>query len=126
MSDKFNLEFQGEDAPLQAKIVQWLEDYAQQKAPGQLPLSLDGLPPFTREALSFLSSYPFGKVLRYQDLAKATGSPRAARAAGTACGRNPLPLFIPCHRVIASDGSAGGFSLDPAIKEWLLQHELAG
>ena len=64
-----------------------------------------------------------GQVITYGELAKRVGSPRAARAVGQACGANPIPLFIPCHRVLAASGGIGGFSGGLAWKEWLLDHE---
>lgn len=68
---------------------------------------------------------PFGQVLTYAELAQRVGSPRSARAVGNAMAANPIPLIVPCHRVVASSGSLGGFSgpggLD--MKRWLLQLE---
>ncbi len=70
-----------------------------------------------------VSKIPFGQIRTYGDIAKAIGKPKAVRAVGTAIGRNPLFIFRPCHRVIASDGSIGGFALDTGIKRALLEHE---
>lgn len=70
-----------------------------------------------------VSTIPFGQVRTYADIAKAIGKPKAVRAVGTAIGRNPLFIFRPCHRVIASDGSIGGFAIDLNIKRALLEHE---
>lgn len=64
-----------------------------------------------------------GQVVSYGELARAIGRPRAARAVGQACGANPLPLFVPCHRVLAAHGRLGGFSGGLAWKEWLLSCE---
>ncbi len=64
-----------------------------------------------------------GQVVTYGEMARRVGRPRAARAAGQACGANPIPLFIPCHRVLAANGGIGGFSGGLAWKEWLLDHE---
>jgi O-6-methylguanine DNA methyltransferase len=64
-----------------------------------------------------------GRTVTYGELARRAGRPRAARAAGGACGANPLPLFIPCHRVVAAGGRLGGFSSDPAWKQLLLARE---
>ncbi|MCZ7591982.1 MAG: MGMT family protein [Kiritimatiellae bacterium] len=68
---------------------------------------------------------PAGKTLTYHELAKYAGSADAVRAAGQACARNPLPLFTPCHRVLASDGGLGGFSSGLAWKRHLLRVEAA-
>jgi methylated-DNA-[protein]-cysteine S-methyltransferase len=79
--------------------------------------------PFGRRARQHLRRVPRGRTCTYGELAKAAGSPRAARAAGTACGGNPLPLFIPCHRVLAAGGKLGGFSSGLAWKKLLLERE---
>lgn len=70
-----------------------------------------------------LKDIPYGETRPYKWLAAKAGSPGAARAVGQALSRNPLPLILPCHRVISSDGSIGGFSPRLEIKEWLLRHE---
>jgi O-6-methylguanine DNA methyltransferase len=66
-----------------------------------------------------------GRTATYAQLARRAGHPRAARAAGSACGANPLPLFIPCHRVLAAGGRLGGFSAGLAWKRHLLAVERA-
>jgi methylated-DNA-[protein]-cysteine S-methyltransferase len=70
-----------------------------------------------------LRAIPYGAVRNYGDIARAIGQPGAARAVGQAVGSNPLPIVIPCHRVIASDGSIGGFSGGLPIKHRLLAIE---
>jgi O-6-methylguanine DNA methyltransferase len=70
-----------------------------------------------------LRDIPFGAVRNYRDVARAIGQPGAARAVGGAIGSNPLPIVIPCHRVIASDGTIGGYSAGLAIKHRLLALE---
>ena len=64
-----------------------------------------------------------GQVARYKDIAKRTGNEKAVRSVGTAIGANPVCLIVPCHRVLASDGSLGGYSGGLDKKEWLLKHE---
>ncbi len=78
---------------------------------------------FQKRAWSVLRTIPFATILSYADQAKALGSPRLARAVGSANGRNPLPIVVPCHRVVSSDGSLGGYSGGVVVKEWLLAHE---
>ncbi|MCK4857486.1 MAG: methylated-DNA--[protein]-cysteine S-methyltransferase, partial [candidate division Zixibacteria bacterium] len=78
---------------------------------------------FDRRALLALSRVKYGSTLSYQELANRAGSARAARAAGGACARNPLPLRIPCHRVLKADGTIGGWSGLPGLKEKLLKLE---
>lgn len=66
---------------------------------------------------------PFGATVGYGRLAKETGNAQAARAVGTALGRNPLMIIVPCHRIIASDGTDGGYAGGLWRKAWLLKHE---
>jgi len=78
---------------------------------------------FQRSVWKAISSIPRGETRSYAWVARKAGRPRAARAAANACGANPVPIIIPCHRVIASDGSLGGFSPGPAVKRKLLALE---
>ena len=78
---------------------------------------------FQRSVWKAISSIPRGETRSYAWVARKAGRPRAARAAANACGANPVPIIIPCHRVIASDGSLGGFSSKLAIKRKLLAFE---
>ncbi|HCR85697.1 MAG TPA: hypothetical protein DIV86_03365 [Alphaproteobacteria bacterium] len=67
---------------------------------------------------------PFGETRTYGDIAKAMGKPKAVRAVGTACGKNPLPFIIPCHRVVQSSGKIGNYSMGGAeVKNKLLTME---
>ena len=79
--------------------------------------------PFQESVWTALRGIPPGAVLTYGELARQLGRPRAARAVGQACGANPLPVFIPCHRVLAADGTLGGFSAGLAWKQRLLAVE---
>lgn len=102
---------------LENAIVRWLTDYSQKREPGVLlPFNLDGLSPFTKNAMNVVMDIPFGKTLTYSEVATLAGSPKAARAVGSVCSRNPIPFFIPCHRVLkqgsrVGDYSAGGESM---------------
>ena len=78
--------------------------------------------PFQQRVWSHLSAIPYGRCITYQKLAELAGSPKGARAAGTACGANPLVLIIPCHRVVAQNG-LGGFAGGLDIKRSLLALE---
>ena len=71
---------------------------------------LDGLTEFQQKVLTALRAVTYGKTVSYSDLARQSGSPKAARVIGTVMAKNPLPLIIPCHRVIKQDGSLGQFS----------------
>lgn len=74
------------------------------------PLDLRGGTEFQRAVWSALRAIPPGSTIGYQDLAREVGRPKAARAVGQACGANPIPVLIPCHRVLAANGKLGGFS----------------
>ena len=68
---------------------------------------------------------PYGDKISYQEFAASFGAANAVRAVGAAIGKNPLPIIIPCHRVIGSDGAMRGYLGGVAIKRWLLDHEAA-
>lgn len=88
-------------------------------------IGLDGwsLNDFTRAVYETLLGVPPGLTVSYGVLAQMAGFPRAARAVGTAMANNPIPIVVPCHRVIRSDGSLGRYGEDPKWKERLLAHE---
>jgi len=88
----------------------------------QLDLSGNGTP-FQKKCWEALTRIPFGSTQSYLDIAKSIGKPLAVRAVGNANGKNPLPIVMPCHRVIAHDGKLGGFSLGLKVKQFLLEHE---
>lgn len=79
---------------------------------------------FQQRVWNHISAIPYGETFTYQRLAESAGSPKGARAAGTACGANPLPIIIPCHRVVAVNG-IGGFGGGVAVKRSLLALEHA-
>ena len=85
-----------------------------------LKLDLSAGSPFQQAVWRELRRIPWGEVISYSELARRVGRPRAARAVGNAVGRNPLPIVIPCHRVIKADGSIGGFGCGVEIKRALL------
>lgn len=93
-------------------VINHIEDYAE----GDLvefrgvPLDLEGVPEFHQRAYALLIEYGWGQTTTYGALARALGDVTLSRAVGQAMGANPIPLIIPCHRVLASDGKAGGFS----------------
>lgn len=78
---------------------------------------------FTKKVWREISKIKAGKTLSYQELAQRAGNARAYRAAGTACGRNNLPLFVPCHRVVPGSGGIGNYAFGVKIKQTLLMHE---
>lgn len=80
---------------------------------------------FRREVLQHLPDIGYGRTASYAELAAASGSPRAVRAVGTACATNPLPLVVPCHRVVRSDGTPGQYAGGAPAKRLLLDLETA-
>lgn len=90
-----------------------------------LPLDLRLATGFRRAVLGTLPGIGYGHTASYAAVAAAAGSPRAVRAVGTACATNPLPIIVPCHRVIRSDGSPGRYLGGPAAKNLLLHLEAA-
>jgi methylated-DNA-[protein]-cysteine S-methyltransferase len=80
-----------------------------------VPLDLSALPPFRRKVLEVVRTIPAGETMSYGEVAVAVGSPGAARAVGQALGRNPYPIVVPCHRVLAAGGRIGGFTADGGV-----------
>ena len=74
---------------------------------------------------SALLQIPYGETVSYGELAQRLGPPGCARAVGTANGRNPVPIIVPCHRVVAAHGGLGGYGGGLEMKRWLLAHEAA-
>ena len=81
-----------------------------------IPVSLSQFAPFHRAVLGVLQSLTYGKTISYTDLAARAGRPLAIRAAASAVAQNPLPVIIPCHRILRKDGSLGGFSAPGGIE----------
>jgi len=79
--------------------------------------------PFQQQVWRQMRTIPYGRVCSYAEVAQLLGSPGAARAVGAACGKNPIPIVVPCHRVIRQDGTLGGYSGGVHIKKVLLRIE---
>jgi methylated-DNA-[protein]-cysteine S-methyltransferase len=88
-----------------------------------LPLMVGRGSPFERAVWAAIEAIPYGETASYGAIARAVGEPGGAQAVGLACNRNPLPLIVPCHRVIGSDGKLVGFGGGLRRKRWLLQLE---
>lgn len=88
-----------------------------------LPVDLSGVSGFSRRVLEETACIPIGSFLTYAEVAARAGSPKASRAAGNALHNNPIPIVVPCHRVLRSGGVLGGYGGGHERKEWLLQHE---
>ena len=115
----------GEPAPVAAgnhSRLEWPILPAEPDSFEHLTLDLQGTP-FQIRVWQALRQVPFGTITSYQALADSLGMPRSARAVGGALGANPLPIIIPCHRVVATNGSLGGYSAGLQYKRLLLSHE---
>ena len=105
------------------RLVDQLEGYfAGQLTNFDLRLATGGTP-FQRRVWDALRSIPYGTTTTYGELAAELGKPRAVRAVGSANGRNPISIVIPCHRVVGADGSLTGYGGGLLRKKWLLAHE---
>jgi methylated-DNA-[protein]-cysteine S-methyltransferase len=108
------------------EVSRQLEEYfAGRRTRFDLPLDWRLSKGFRREVLAHLRDIGYGHTESYAQVAAASGSPRAVRAVGTACATNPLPIVVPCHRVVRSDGSAGGYAGGTDAKHTLLTLEAA-
>ena len=112
-----------DDIPLFQEARRQLDEYFEgQRQSFHLPLCPEGTD-FQKKVWQVLCRIPYGQMISYRELAARVGSPRAFQAVGQANGHNPLPILIPCHRVIASDGTLGGYSGGLERKRFLLHLE---
>lgn len=103
-----------------------LDDYfAGRRHAFELPIDWQLSGGFLLRARQGIAAIPYGETRTYTDLARVAGNERAVRAAGSACSRNPIPLVVPCHRVLRSDGSLGGYAGGLEMKRRLLDLEQA-
>ncbi len=109
-------------APFRDVARQLAEYFARTRRTFDLALAPAGTP-FQLETWRALTAIPYGTTISYADLARRVGRPRAVRAVGAANGRNPLPIVVPCHRVIGKDGSLTGFGGGLETKRALLELE---
>jgi methylated-DNA-[protein]-cysteine S-methyltransferase len=114
-------------SPLRLDVVarQLDEYFAKRRTTFDVPVDLRLTDGFRRSVIEHLRDIGYGDRESYATVAAAVGSPKAVRAVGTACARNPLPVVIPCHRVVRSDGSTGQYAGGPAAKATLLDLEAA-
>lgn len=108
---------------LRRACAQLVEYFAGERAGFDVALDMSGGTAFQRRVWRACARIPYGQVRSYGELAGMAGRPRSARAVGGAMGANPLPIVVPCHRVIRSDGSLGGFGSGLPIKKKLLRLE---
>jgi methylated-DNA-[protein]-cysteine S-methyltransferase len=110
------------DPVLEASATQLKEYFAGKRHSFDLPLAAAGTD-FQRSVWAALAAIPYGELRSYRDIAQSIAKPKAVRAVGAANGRNPLPIVVPCHRVIGADGSLTGFAGGLQAKTYLLELE---
>jgi methylated-DNA-[protein]-cysteine S-methyltransferase len=110
------------EKPFAAALQQLTEYFAGERRTFDLPLKLSGTE-FQMSVLQALQEIPYGETTSYADIAERVGRPKAVRAVGAANGRNPIPIIVPCHRVIGSHGDLTGFGGGLDTKEALLRLE---
>src|SRR5215210_3286728 len=115
-------EIKRDDAGLERALDVVRERIAGRNLDSEIPLDLQGTD-FQREVWNQLLSIPAGSTRSYLDVAEAIKRPKATRAVAQACGANPVAVVVPCHRVVMSDGSMGGYSGLPGVKKALLTVE---
>jgi methylated-DNA-[protein]-cysteine S-methyltransferase len=116
------LRARAETPALSAALQQLREYFAGKRRVFDVPVEPAGTE-FQRRVWQAIAAIPFGETVSYSDIAADLGSPNLARAVGAANGANPIPIIIPCHRVIGSDGSLTGYGGGLRMKVWLLRHE---
>jgi O-6-methylguanine DNA methyltransferase len=118
-----SVEWERDTHPLLAETTSQLREYfAGRRRQFQLPLDLRGTS-FQEEVWKALLEIPYGRTLSYAQLARNIARPKAIRAVGAANGANPVPIIVPCHRVVASGGALGGYGGGLALKKRLLALE---
>ena len=111
------------DKEIQELVGELQRYFAGERVEFSVRLDLDGLTEWQKRVLMKAAGIPYGKVMTYGDLAAAVGSPGAGRAVGQAMARNPVPIVVPCHRIVAASGKLGGFSAGSDWKRKLLRLE---
>ena len=106
-------------------VRSWLDSYFDGRPQPLLSLDRSLITPFQDRVLAATAAIPLGEVRTYGQVASLAGNPRAARATGRALGANPIPVVLPCHRVVAADGSLHGYAGGLDRKRLLLDHERA-
>lgn len=109
--------------PILKKAATQISEYlAGRRMEVNIPIALDGTE-FAMKVWKEMSAIPYGEVRTYGELAQVVGPPGAARAVGQACNRNPIPIIVPCHRVVGTGGKLTGYAGGLALKERLLELE---
>lgn len=111
---------------LETAMDEILAYFAGERRSFDVSVDLTGLTPFQQSVLEATAEIPFGETATYGQIAERLDKPDASRAVGSALGRNPVPIVVPCHRVVRSDGSLGGYTAGTGYKEQLLELESRG
>ncbi|GAB6263523.1 methylated-DNA--[protein]-cysteine S-methyltransferase [Photobacterium sp. 53610] len=122
---EFDAETKPDDAGnniTQAGVTQLQEYFSGQRTTFDLPLKMPGTQ-FQQQVWQTLTAVPFGVTCSYSDIASRIERPKAVRAVGAANGKNPIPIVVPCHRIIGSSGTLTGYAGGLDKKQWLLEHE---
>ena len=120
--NKWETPFSNQSNLLKQALEELKQYFNGQRQSFNIALDLD-LPPFYQKTLMEVYKIPFGTTVSYRDIAVRAGNPKAVRAAGNANAKNPVPIIIPCHRVLSSDGTLGGYGGGLDLKKRLLLHE---
>ena len=115
--------FSAHDRAFLSQLRRAIENTLHSHSPAKISLDWNGATQFQKSVWRALQKIPRGQTRSYAQIARAIGKPKASRAVGAACGANPTIVRVPCHRVIASTGSLGGFSCGLALKKKLLEQE---
>jgi O-6-methylguanine DNA methyltransferase len=114
------------DKPKTTAVITQIIDYLKgERKHFDYPIDWSGMTPFQRKTLRAVNTIPYGATMSYSQIAAQIGAPRAQRAVGRANATNPIPIVIPCHRVIGADGNLRGYGSGDGIKTkvWLLELE---
>src|SRR4051794_4487231 len=114
------LEAPGRLDPVRRQIEEYFEG---RRTAFEVPVDMQLAHGFRRKALGFVANIPYGRTASYKEVASGAGSPAAVRAAGSACATNPVPIVVPCHRVLRTGGGLGGYGGGLDRKEQLLRLE---
>jgi len=110
--------------PVEKSTYKFLKEYFRTgRSRVKLRLDWTGITPFEKKVYKVLLRIPAGQILTYNQIARKIKKPGASRAVGSALHKNPFLIYVPCHRVLCSDGKLGGFGPGLWMKKWLLTHE---
>lgn len=123
VGERFSINLSKDDSRLQRIKEDLINYFDGNNRSFGIPIDLFTLTSFQKKVLESTGEISYGTVKSYRDIAVSTGSPRASRAVGNALGKNPVPIVIPCHRVVMNDGSIGGFTGGLDKKRFLLKLE---